>query len=1000
MAKSKEKKKDRAWLREFLNLGARAQEEHIAQDVIELQEDTVLAALDILDREPGVLLADEVGMGKTFQTLGILACAFKHDPKTRVMVVTPTRELNEQWYWFAHRFNEWGFFRFKPGIFGMINDLRELPSRSRKHPVVFAPLSVFTGARAQQERGFLLALWGKYAKIPPRRLAEIRRRIHAAEVQTAPGRDFLGHSIQQLARKRLALAFRRAKSETRGFKGLSDLDAEGMSAFDSAATVRRALDRARFHVVSTLMRPFNFLVVDEAHKLKDPWTVRAQAVTLVMRKNYDKAIFLTATPFQLGIKELQQVFQLFDNARTAREDFLKDVERLFDSVRTYQQAYDQFEAAWQYVDDRQAREFARWYELASLGKDPAFHRIADPNVRAMAERAWTLIRLKEEQVEPSFRQWTLRSLKPGRRGRRQTVVTRLLPDEEAVLPVVLYQRLLLEAGSDGRRRAQPGTIDINMASSYSAARASRLLHEKGASPSARSYQNIVRKVLRTVPDKHPKLDHVLTEVLAAGQAGEKTLIFCERNASIRALQKSIETAWLQLQMQTWNQVCPGATFDEVFGSGSGRRRMRGLTEKVPPRFFRGSDELSMALAESFPYTLLLPPGTMSELPREFWRASGAVLQHANRLLTQQKVWPAVATRLDYPLASRCIDQAVAHWFKKNRSGSLAGYGGLAANLLHANYPSAGISLMRRDRGGRAADLTRVEWSISRSTFDSILSPRRPGIWFPFRERLARLTPEVRALVVDAVRYYFTRREAAFCAQLLERVGRHDATSEQLRHAIEIWLAEKSSPWRMRIQELLEYLPCLTVAEQKEVLQHLLRSPRVVQNGLIPSSRIARQNAFNAPFYPMVLIGNQAMQQGLDLHRQCRRIVHYDLRWNPTDLEQRIGRVERHGCLAERFSADKPEGRVHIFYPLVNGTADPQLYRSVRVREKWMEFLLGQPPMIGEYDINETPPQPLPQKLVQNLRVKLGPRSRESRLPGAAAKTKSGKRQSVRKAKAN
>ena len=45
---------------------------------------------------------------------------------------------------------------------------------------------------------------------------------------------------------------------------------------------------------------------------------------------------------------------------------------------------------------------------------------------------------------------------------------------------------------------------------------------------------------------------------------------------------------------------------------------------------------------------------------------------------------------------------------------------------------------------------------------------------------------------------------------------------------------------------------------------------------------------------MVLIANEVMQEGLDLHRSCRRVVHHDLPWNPAQLEQRVGRVDRLG----------------------------------------------------------------------------------------------------------
>ena len=36
------------------------------------------------------------------------------------------------------------------------------------------------------------------------------------------------------------------------------------------------------------------------------------------------------------------------------------------------------------------------------------------------------------------------------------------------------------------------------------------------------------------------------------------------------------------------------------------------------------------------------------------------------------------------------------------------------------------------------------------------------------------------------------------------------------------------------------------------------------------------------------------REGIDLQRHCHRLVHYEIPWNPNRLEQRNGRVDRHG----------------------------------------------------------------------------------------------------------
>jgi superfamily II DNA or RNA helicase len=44
----------------------------------------------------------------------------------------------------------------------------------------------------------------------------------------------------------------------------------------------------------------------------------------------------------------------------------------------------------------------------------------------------------------------------------------------------------------------------------------------------------------------------------------------------------------------------------------------------------------------------------------------------------------------------------------------------------------------------------------------------------------------------------------------------------------------------------------------------------------------------------ILLGTDAAGEGIDLQLQCHRVVNYDIPFNPNRLEQRIGRIDRHG----------------------------------------------------------------------------------------------------------
>src|SRR5204863_1944599 len=73
-------------------------------------------------------------------------------------------------------------------------------------------------------------------------------------------------------------------------------------------------------------------------------------------------------------------------------------------------------------------------------------------------------------------------------------------------------------------------------------------------------------------------------------------------------------------------------------------------------------------------------------------------------------------------------------------------------------------------------------------------------------------------------------------------------------------------------------------------------------GMDPHDREAVKAAFRtAPdISPVrILLATDAASEGLDLQNHCSRLIHYEIPWNPNRLEQRNGRVDRHGQKADR-----------------------------------------------------------------------------------------------------
>ena len=95
-------------------------------------------------------------------------------------------------------------------------------------------------------------------------------------------------------------------------------------------------------------------------------------------------------------------------------------------------------------------------------------------------------------------------------------------------------------------------------------------------------------------------------------------------------------------------------------------------------------------------------------------------------------------------------------------------------------------------------------------------------------------------------------------------------------------------------------------------------------------------AFNTPFYPEILVASMIMAEGVDLHLNCRHIIHHDLCWNPSTLEQRTGRIDRIGAKVERCQMP-----IKIYLPFIAMTQDEKMYRVVMDRERWFQVVMGE-----------------------------------------------------------
>lgn len=98
---------------------------------------------------------------------------------------------------------------------------------------------------------------------------------------------------------------------------------------------------------------------------------------------------------------------------------------------------------------------------------------------------------------------------------------------------------------------------------------------------------------------------------------------------------------------------------------------------------------------------------------------------------------------------------------------------------------------------------------------------------------------------------------------------------------------------------------IVFTEYRDTLDYLVQ--RLLQAG-VPEDRLLSffggspqdlreriKGAFNDPNDPVrILVATDAASEGLNLQETCRTVVHHDLPWNPLRIDQRNGRVDRHG----------------------------------------------------------------------------------------------------------
>lgn len=96
------------------------------------------------------------------------------------------------------------------------------------------------------------------------------------------------------------------------------------------------------------------------------------------------------------------------------------------------------------------------------------------------------------------------------------------------------------------------------------------------------------------------------------------------------------------------------------------------------------------------------------------------------------------------------------------------------------------------------------------------------------------------------------------------------------------------------------------------------------------TRLWTEEQFNDPDGPQILVATDAAGEGINLHKECRLMVNYDIPWNPTRLEQRMGRIHRYG----------QEDPVHIYNLVASNTREGYVLEKLSIKLEQMKQDIG------------------------------------------------------------
>ncbi len=139
------------------------------------------------------------------------------------------------------------------------------------------------------------------------------------------------------------------------------------------------------------------------------------------------------------------------------------------------------------------------------------------------------------------------------------------------------------------------------------------------------------------------------------------------------------------------------------------------------------------------------------------------------------------------------------------------------------------------------------------------------------------------------------------------------------------LAEISCHYRLIMDVNLPDAKDQSLLETKRLFGQMLRQQQPV-GGMFGGVNVTMVRQFRMPGYPLVMITTDVLQEGEDLHTFCSSVHHYGISWTPSSMEQRIGRIDRVRSQTERRLAQmkRPldgQDKLQVFFPYLEDSVE-------------------------------------------------------------------------------